>query len=378
MRIRPNLFTTILCLVLTISCEKQTVELEPQTTTATAAVIECDEYEGLLFFYDIPTTQANYGAPFYASNGVSYRSRYSDPLSGGFNGSVVFADHVISGFTGADGCSNFAGDIMYQGWAITEIDVTGAGFTNVIISLDVNRTFSTVNPLDVNGTGVNTLPAGVTYSITPLTFGSHIELSGSVNTFVLNDHEIAIDNLCLKDGDASSTAVCSVCFSDHLLLHEGLEGLGFIAFSAFEDSAGNTYSESDFFASTIKTSAGYYGTSPISIEMNYNEIPQQLDVEIISFTHVRPLGANPIGSLSYNYINVELPGTPLLVVPTATLNTTLAAYGYSAQHFQYSSSIEGNNVAAIADSIVIQGADVSQIKLGIPLYYSELRNICVY
>ena len=374
MTIRPSLLSVLFACVFWLGCEKTTSELTPQTSSVLQN--SCEGFESSTFGLIVPTTQTTFGTSFYTTaNGISFRAVYDDPLLQGFDGSVIIDDHVLAGYTGSNGASNFAGNIFYQGFAITEIDVSAVSGSNKTISFDINYHPGTVNPFNVNGAGLNTLPIGVTVVITDLTFGHHIEMQGPISTFELNGHEVAIDNLCITETDPNA---CAVCFTDHLEMDASVQGGEFVSFSDFVDSTNVSYPADAFLSGNVKTSHGYYGSDPVVLELNFNALPHQLDAQRISFTHAHGLTINPTGTLSVNFINIQLPGTPLLVVPVYGLNNALSAYGYSVQHYSYPTTIEGNSNPATADSVVIEGPDISVIKLGLPLYQAELRNVCIY
>ena len=181
-----------------------------------SSALGCNDFEGGMLYEAIPTTQTNYGLPYYVNGGVSFRSRYEDPLGMGIDGSAVIADHVQSGYTGSNGATNFAGNIFYQGWAVTELDFSGVGVTSMQIEFDVNRTYSVINPFRINGAADNVLPNGVSCMLTPLTDGSHVVITGPVSTLELHEHELAIDNLCVSDSITSSIADDAATFSARL------------------------------------------------------------------------------------------------------------------------------------------------------------------
>jgi hypothetical protein len=165
----------------------------------TAQAQNCNDFQDTTLYVVIPASQTAYGTPFYDDGGVSFRSKYDDPLGMGIDGSAVIADHVSSSYTGSNGATNFAGNIFYQGWSVTELDFSGVGFANIQIELDVNRVYTTSNPFRVNGAGENANVSGVSYTITPLNNGSHVVITGPINTIELHEHELAIDNLCTSE-----------------------------------------------------------------------------------------------------------------------------------------------------------------------------------
>jgi len=159
----------------------------------------CYNFSDTTLSQTIPTTQITYGAPWQTFAGAEYRSKYFD-YSGLLDpGTIDMSDHVAAGYTGANGCTNFSGPIFYQGNAITQADFASTPFTSKIVEFDINYIPAPgqANPFMVNGQVVTALPAGISYSETPLTNGYHITLTGDISTLEFRGFEIGIDNMCV-------------------------------------------------------------------------------------------------------------------------------------------------------------------------------------
>lgn len=180
-----------------------TITPPPPPPPPTAA--GCIDFTDTVLSASIPTAQVNFGAAWYINGGISFRTKYTDFDGMLNNGSVAIADHVVAGYTGSNGSTNFAGNIFYQGHAVTEVDISGLSGANHSVEFDVNYIANdgTANPFNVNGQGVGALPSWVTYTVTALTNGFHVTLEGPITTFELAGHELALDNLCLQEVPSS-------------------------------------------------------------------------------------------------------------------------------------------------------------------------------
>ena len=167
----------------------------------------CMDFQDTTLGVAVPISQTNYGAIWYSYNGVTFKSKYSDPMFMGNPGSVTIADHVAAGYTGSNGATNFVGNIFYQGFAITEIDFSALVPLSKKVEFDVNyiENNTSANPYYINGQSLSNLPAGVTYTTTPLTNGFHVVLTGNINTIEVHGHEVALDNMCVD----SATSPCN-------------------------------------------------------------------------------------------------------------------------------------------------------------------------
>jgi hypothetical protein len=169
----------------------------------------CIDFQDTTLFLTIPTSQNNYGSPWYLNNGVSFSSKYYDYTFFNNPGEVVIGDHIVSGYTGSNGSSNYVGNIFHQGNTITQIDFSALALNPKQIEFDVNYILnnSSVNPYYINGQPLTNLPVGVTFIAAPLTNGYHITITGNVNTIEVHGFEVGIDNMCV---DSVSTLPCIV------------------------------------------------------------------------------------------------------------------------------------------------------------------------
>ncbi len=160
----------------------------------------CIDFQDNTLSVGLNSSQTTYGTVYYSSNGITFQSRYVDYLGFGDPGSVTIGDHATAGYTGSNGNTNFAGNILYQGNAVTQIDLSGFGSNGKTIEFDVNYidNSTAANPFRINGQVVSNLPAGVSYTATPLVNGFHVVLSGAIQTFELHGFEAAMDNLCVQ------------------------------------------------------------------------------------------------------------------------------------------------------------------------------------
>ena len=181
--------------------------LDSCATSSSSACIDFQDTNGVL---TIAPTQTNYGTTWYSNNGVGFSSQYVDYTTFGDPGMVYIADYIASGYTGANGNSNFVGNIFFQYNTNTKIDFSALTINSKKIEFDVNYILNngTANPYIVNGQPLNNLPAGITYTATPLAFGYHIVLTGNINTIEIHGHEVAVDNMCIDN--FTSTPPCSV------------------------------------------------------------------------------------------------------------------------------------------------------------------------
>ncbi len=127
---------------------------------------------------------------------------------------------------------------------------------------------------------------------------------------------------------------------------------------------------------TAKTPLGYYGLQATSMEVDFNKFLGYKPKKI-SFVHSHFVTAP-------NLLNVQLPGTPLIVASPNELQALLSNYGYQTEVYtisnglmwidEFSLPITGMQV----DSIVIRGDDISKVQIGANLVEAELRSICSF
>ncbi|MDG1477449.1 MAG: PKD domain-containing protein [Vicingaceae bacterium] len=179
-------------------------------TTKSTSAQSCINFQDTIGSLTIPTSQTNYGVAWYSNNGVTFSSQYFDWTLSGLPGNVNIQDHVASAYTGANGNSNFVGNIFFGYNTNTMIDFSGVAYASKKIEFDVNYILhdGSANPYLVNGQPITNLPTGITYTATPLSFGYHIVLTGNINTIEVHGQEAAVDNMCIES--YITTPPCSV------------------------------------------------------------------------------------------------------------------------------------------------------------------------
>lgn len=127
-----------------------------------------------------------------------------------------------------------------------------------------------------------------------------------------------------------------------------------------------------------KTNSGFYDYhGGMSIAFNLANLPLACTSNKITFVHARNT-ANT--NLDPSLVNVQFPGTPLIVTVPDSLNYFLAPYGYAAQHYFMPGFVnqEPNaGFAGVVDSIIITGPEFETVTVGANLFESELRSICI-
>lgn len=171
----------------------------------------------------------------------------------------------------------------------------------------------------------------------------------------------------------TTTAGCATCPSTYLEL--GSDGINtryakqenFVLRDGTQLQVANTF---------WRTKNGYYGINGLTIDFNLDSLGLALPPYQVSFTHARNASNTP------DLVNVKFPNTPLIVTTADSLNFYLTPYGYSAQHYTYPTTIVQDLIGtpglpnAIADSVVITGGPIHQVKIGAKIFESQLRNIC--
>ena len=165
----------------------------------------CEEYEDTTFNTVCPSSQTSYGAPFYSSNGVSFRCKHVDYEGVSFLDGSVYLGAPNS--YGADQNVNFSGQLLQVNNVDLELDFSGLSYTNKSVSFDISNVWDINDPNEfmVNGVALSTIPAGITYNVTSLgsaTNGDpcyHVTIEGPINTIVLVGWEITYDNLCVDE-----------------------------------------------------------------------------------------------------------------------------------------------------------------------------------
>lgn len=128
-----------------------------------------------------------------------------------------------------------------------------------------------------------------------------------------------------------------------------------------------------------RTTNGYYGFSEgMAIRFNFAELPLACVSNKITFSHARfATNSNDNPSL----VNVQFPGTPLVVTVPDSLQYFLGPYGYTVEHhfqpgYVYMNTA-GDGFVGVVDSVIIRGPEFETVTIGANLFESELRNICV-
>ncbi len=127
---------------------------------------------------------------------------------------------------------------------------------------------------------------------------------------------------------------------------------------------------------TTKTPTGYYGNQGVAMQISFDEF-LAYSPTAISFVHAHPASTESL-------LNVQLPGTPFLVLSAENLSTSLAPYNFEATVFSQTegtlwldeTTATSENI--VVDSIVIKGTGMDNVRLGVNLNNSELRSVCTY
>ena len=173
-----------------------------------------------------------------------------------------------------------------------------------------------------------------------------------------------------------TTPPCSFCPSGMMELNgSGFVEEDFATQVAFHHYGGITVDPMP----VARTIDGYYGFSEgMAIEFNFANLPLACVSNKITFAHARfASNSNDNPSL----VNVQFPGTPLIVTVPDSLDEYLAPYGYTVEHyfqpgFVYMNTA-GDGFVGVVDSVIITGPEFETVRIGANLFESELRSICV-
>jgi len=127
---------------------------------------------------------------------------------------------------------------------------------------------------------------------------------------------------------------------------------------------------------SAKTPLGYYGVQAASIVVDFEKFLGYKPTKI-SFVHSHP-------TTGPDLLNVQLPGTPLIITSPNTLESILSSYGYETEVYVNSNGLMWQNEGSPPiggmqiDSIVILGNDLSLVQIGANMMGSEMRSICSY
>ncbi len=164
----------------------------------------CQDFEDTTFISSCPTAQTSFGSPFYAVNGITFRTRYVD-----YEGISSLPGSVHWGAPSSFGSGqhvNFNGQLLQVNNCDLEINFSALAYTNKKVEFDISNlwTVDDANEFMVNGNPLSSLPAGVTYSIVNSGIAGngnpcyHVTIEGPINTIVLVGWEITYDNLCVE------------------------------------------------------------------------------------------------------------------------------------------------------------------------------------
>ena len=128
---------------------------------------------------------------------------------------------------------------------------------------------------------------------------------------------------------------------------------------------------------TAKTRYGYYGQQGTSMVVKFDQFLGYKPT-VVSFVHSYLPGQNS------RLVNVQLPGTPLIVTVPDSLNYYLSQYGYQVEAYALTNGVIWQDDSsppisgALTDSVVLKGGNLDQIVVGADLNNSELRSVCSY
>ena len=130
-----------------------------------------------------------------------------------------------------------------------------------------------------------------------------------------------------------------------------------------------------------RTASGFYGINEgMSIQFDFSQLALSCTTHKLTFVHAYSPG-NAGSHGDEDLINIQLPGTPLIVAPAGQLATELDLYGYTVVHHYLPGEIymneNGDSWSGMLDSMIVYGPDFGTVTLGANLFESELRSICV-
>lgn len=224
----------------------------------------------------------------------------------------------------------------------------------------------------------------------------YVRVNGSVPILLNTDFPITagdvvinLDNITVDDlygyGSLSFTGpveeitfslfesgISEVCITQVAIGPPIVENPSYVNFDHFYDHSGTITGS----LPETQTPLGFYGYEGLNLTINFSAFlaysPSRL-----SFVHAYFDGGS-------NLINVQLPGTPLLVTIPDSLNYYLEPYGYKAVNYAMEDGLLWQNsgapplTEALVDSIIITGKNMNNVTLGANLQESELRSICTY
>lgn len=168
------------------------------------------------------------------------------------------------------------------------------------------------------------------------------------------------------------SGIHQVCVTQTTLEPPIVEHPTYVNFDHFYDHSGAITGS---FPET-QTPLGFYGYEGLNLTINFSAF--------LAYSPSRLGFVHAYGDGSSNLINVQLPGTPLLVTVPDSLNFYLEPYGYNAVNYATEDGLLWQNsgspplTGAWIDSIIITGKNMNTVTVGANLQESELRSICTY
>lgn len=186
---------------------------------------------------------------------------------------------------------------------------------------------------------------------------SYLTFHGAINDIVIHNFESGIVNSCVTPDPIPPTVNTS----------------GPVSFIDFLNYAGI----STGMYPSAKTRLGYYGPNSASVIVDFDDFLGYTPTRV-SFVHSYLPGQNS------RLLNVQLPGTPLIVTVPDSLDDYLMPYGYQVEVYSIPNGVFWQDgfsppiTGAQVDSIVLKGTDLKHVTIGADLNNSELRSICSY
>lgn len=164
--------------------------------------ISCISFDDTVLNISTTASQSTYPASsFYSKDSVSFYLKYKgNEVPFIYSYSVDIKDTLGTGW-GINQNTNFKDHILILGDVDVKIDFSNVTYLTKKISFDFYNPGAlpfSLNEFKVNGVSKTTLPAGVLYNYTPLTYGYHVEITGDINSIEIGGFETGYDNLCFE------------------------------------------------------------------------------------------------------------------------------------------------------------------------------------
>lgn len=348
-------------LTLAFSCKKEMPDspINSNENTSSNNELDCETCPSSFYTYSQTSycddfTSVNWATSSFIGGdtiGFTQNQTYlAQVSSGGFcelnngNPGLFFNGPVVFHFDGAQQKVNFEIYGYYGQYAQYGFNVNGSAVNYL------DQTF----PLTIGGVTV-----GLDTSLTniPGFKSANLTFSGAISTIEFEGFESGIAEMCV-------THIGSI------QNNPAFEAIAFVDF--IDDSGIVTGSQHP----SAKTPLGYYGLQAASMLIDFEQFLGYKPTKI-SFVHSH-LGA---GS---NLLNIQLPGTPLIIAPPNALEAILSNYGYQTQVYSNTNGLMWQNEISPPvggmqiDSIVILGENLSPFQIGANMMGSELRSICSF